>query len=40
MSEEAMEAGIKVKVESVDTVEPYDGSYDCLICTETVRGPA
>ena len=37
MSEEAMEAGIKVKVESVDKVEPYDGSYDCLFCTETVR---
>ena len=38
MSEEAMDAGIEVKVESVDEVEPYDGSYACLICTESVRG--
>ena len=36
MSEEAMGAGIEVKVESVDEVEPYDGSYACLICTESV----
>ena len=33
-----MDAGIEVKVESVDEVEPYDGSYACLICTESVRG--
>ena len=38
MSHEAMDAGIEVKVESVDEVEPYDGSYACLICTESVRG--
>ena len=33
-----MDAGIEVKVESDDEVEPYDGSYACLICTESVRG--
>ena len=38
MSAEAMDAGIEVKVESDDEVEPYDGSYACLICTESVRG--
>ena len=34
----AMEAGNEVKVESDDEVEPYDGSYACLICTNSVRG--
>ena len=33
-----MDARIEVKVESDDEVEPYDGSYACLICTESVRG--
>ena len=33
-----MDAGIEVKVESDDEMEPYDGSYACLICTESVRG--
>ena len=33
-----MDAGIEVKMESDDEVEPYDGSYACLICTESVRG--
>ena len=33
-----MDGGIEVKVESDDEVEPYDGSYACLICTESVRG--
>ena len=37
-SEAAMEAGNEVKVESDDEVEPYDGSYACLICTNSVRG--
>ena len=34
MSEEAMDAGIEVKV------EPYDGTYECLFCGESVRGQA
>ena len=38
MSGEAMDATIQIKVESDDEVEPYDGSYACLICTESVRG--
>ena len=29
MSQEAMDAGVDVKVESDDEVEPYDGSYAC-----------
>ena len=33
-----MDARIEVKVESDDEVEPYDGSYACLICTDSVRG--
>ena len=33
-----MEAGNEVKVECDDEVEPYDGSYACLICTNSVRG--
>ena len=32
MSEEAMHAGVEVKVED------YDGSYDCLFCGDSVRG--
>ena len=32
MSEEAMDAGIEVKV------EPYDGTYECLFCGDSVRG--
>ena len=32
MSEEAMDAGIEVKVEE------YDGTYECLFCGESVRG--
>ena len=38
MSAEAMDAGIEVKVESDDEVEPYDGTYACLFCSESVRG--
>ena len=38
MSKEAMDAGVKVKVESDDEVEPYDGTYACLFCSESVRG--
>ena len=34
---EAIAAGTEVKVES-DEVEPYAGSYDCLICFNSVRG--
>ena len=34
MSEEAMNAGIEFKV------EPYDGTYECLFCGESVRGQA
>ena len=34
MSEEAMDAGIEVKV------EPYDGTYECLFCGVSVRGQA
>ena len=40
MSKEAMGAGVEVKVESGDEVEDYDGSYACLICSESVRGTA
>ena len=29
-----MDAGIEVKV------EPYDGTYECLFCGESVRGQA
>ena len=35
-----MGAGAEVKVESGDEVEDHDGSYACLICTESVRGTA
>ena len=35
-----MDAGAEVKVESGDEVEDYDGSYACLVCTESVRGTA
>ena len=35
-----MGAGAEVKVESGDEVEDYDGSYACLVCTESVRGTA
>ena len=38
MSKEAMEARVEIKMEPDDEVEDYDGSYDCLICTESVRG--
>ena len=41
MSEDAMDVGVhgvEVKIESEDEVEPYDGSYACLICTDSVRG--
>ena len=34
MSEGAKDAGIEVKV------EPYDGTYACLICGDSVRGMA
>ena len=40
MSEEAMDARIEVKVESDDEVEPYDGSYACGFCSESVRNTA
>ena len=32
MSKAAMDAGIEVKV------EPYDGTYECLFCGDSVRG--
>ena len=35
-----MDAGVDVKVESDDEVEPYDGSYACGFCSEPVRGTA
>ena len=35
-----MDAGVDVKVESDDEVEPYDGSYACGFCSESVRGTA
>ena len=35
-----MDAGIEVKMESDDEVEPYDGSYACGFCSESVRGTA
>ena len=34
MSEDAMDAGIEIKV------EPYDGTYVCLMCGDSVRGMA
>ena len=34
MSKEATDAGIEVKV------EPFDGSYACGFCSESVRGTA
>ena len=37
-SAEAIAAATEVKVESDDEVEPYDGSYACLVCTKSVRG--
>ena len=40
MSEEAIDAGVEAKVESDDEVEPYDGSYACGFCSESVRGTA
>ena len=38
MSEEAKEAVTQVKVEPDDEVEPYDGSYACGFCSESVQG--
>ena len=35
MSQEVMDAGVDVKVESDDEVEPYDGSYACGFCSES-----
>ena len=35
-----MDAGIEVKVESDDEVEPYDGTYACGFCSQSVRGTA
>ena len=40
MSEEAIDAGVQVKEESDDEVEPYDGTYACGFCSESVRGSA
>ena len=40
MSEETMDAGVGVKVESEDQVEPYDGTYACGFCSESVQGTA
>ena len=34
MSEDAMDAGVEIKV------EPYDGTYVCLMCGDSVRGMA
>ena len=34
MAEQAMDAGIEVKVED------YDGTYACVFCSESVRGTA
>ena len=35
-----MDAVAQVKVESDDEVEPYDGTYACGFCSESVRGTA
>ena len=35
-----MDAGVEVKVESEDEVEPYDGTHACGFCSESVRGTA
>ena len=35
-----MDAGVGVKVESEDEVEPYAGTYACGFCSESVRGTA
>ena len=35
-----MDAGVEVKLESEDEVEPYDGTYACGFCSESVRGTA
>ena len=35
-----MDAGVDVKVESDDEMEPYDGSYAYGFCSESVRGTA
>ena len=40
MSEAVMDAGVEVKVESEDEVEPYDGTHACGFCSESVRGTA
>ena len=40
MSEAAIDAGVEVKAESEDEVEPYDGTYACGFCSESVRGTA
>ena len=32
--------GVEVKIESEDEVEPYDGTYACCFCSESVRGTA
>ena len=36
-AETAAASNVQVKVEEVGEVEEYDGSYDCLICCESVR---
>ena len=33
----AAAANVRVKIEGAGEVEEYDGSYDCLICCESVR---
>ena len=30
----------RIKLEKCDEVEAYHGSYECLICSESVRGTA
>ena len=34
-----MDAGVGVKLESEDEVEPYDGTYACCFCSESCTSP-
>jgi hypothetical protein len=38
LSKEARDNLIEIKVEPDDEVEPYDGTYACLFCSDSVRG--
>ena len=33
-----MDAGVEVKMEADDEVEPYPGFFECMVCFESVRG--